>query len=107
VHKELEEKYEGVKDVVLFHVQTVFEGFGTNTPRRGPKVAKGHGIEVPVGYDGRVDGERLSGIMTRFGTGGTPWTIVIDKKGVVRMNRVTPASAEEISKLVEKCRRGR
>ena len=44
--------------------------------------------------------------MTRYGTGGTPWTIVIDKKGVVRHNAVTP-TAESLVKLVDKLRKGR
>jgi hypothetical protein len=102
----MEEKYAKAKDVVFFHVQTVFEGFKTNTPERGPKEAKGKGIEVPVGYDARADGERVSGIMSQYGTGGTPWTIVIDKKGQVRHSAVTP-DAKTLSKLIDKLRKGR
>ena len=42
-----------------------------------------------MAFDGHVDGSRLSIVMSRYGTGGTPWTIVIDKKGIVRVNAVT------------------
>ena len=89
--------------MVLFHVQTVFEGARTNTPERGPKEAAKYEIGVPVGYDARVDGQRVSTIMHRFGTGGTPWTIVIDKSGIVRMNEVTP-SVPRLEALIAKLR---
>ena len=73
----------------MIHLQTVWEGTHTNTPERGPKETKKYGIKVPVAFDGHVDGSRLSIVMSRYGTGGTPWTIVIDKKGIVRVNAVT------------------
>jgi len=32
--------------------------------------------------------------MQRYGTGGTPWTIIIHRAGIVRMNRFTPERTE-------------
>jgi membrane-associated protease RseP (regulator of RpoE activity) len=93
VMKQVEDELKGANDVVLCHVQTVFEGARENTPERGPKVVAKYGIHAPVGFDARVDGAGQSLIMDRFGTGGTSWTIVIDKKGVVRLNGFTPDSA--------------
>ena len=43
--------------------------------------------------------------MQTYGTGGTPWTIVIDKKGVVRMNEVTPPDVGKVEKLIKKLRK--
>jgi len=107
VHKRLEDEFKDADDVVFFHIQTVFEGEETNTPENGMRAAKAAGIASPVGYDARVDGARLSNIMTQFGTGGTPWTIVIDKKGEVVFNSVTPPGAPALVQLVEKLRKKR
>ena len=46
---------------------------------------------MPVGYDGHVDGARTSVVMQQFGTGGTPWTVVIGRDGIVQMNEFTPS----------------
>jgi len=43
--------------------------------------------------------------MAQYGTGGTPWTIVIDKKGVVRHNAVTPKDPAMLSALLKKLRK--
>ena len=40
MHKKLEERFENADDVVLFHLQTVFEGHSANTADRGPKEAQ-------------------------------------------------------------------
>lgn len=89
---------------MCFHLQTVWEAENTNTPERGPRETAKFDIDVPVGYDAHLDGARTSVVMQRFGTGGTPWTIVIDRSGVVRMNEVTPTDPQRIVKLVERLR---
>jgi hypothetical protein len=112
VHKKLEDRFAKSKDpkkrdVVFLHVQTVWEGTHTNTPKRGPTEVAKYKIAAPNGFDGHVDGARTSNIMRQFGTGGTPWTIVIDKKGVVRINEVTPGDVDALAKKIEKFRKGR
>jgi hypothetical protein len=87
--------------VVFLHLQTVFEGGHRNTPTRGPIEARKFDIEAPVGHDARVDGARLSLFMTLYGTGGTPWTTVIDRRGVVRSNGFSPGNAGSMKKLVK------
>ena len=106
MHKKLEDRFAKAKDVVFLHIQTVWEGTQTNTPRRGPEEVKKYDIKAPNGFDAHVDGGRISLMMQRFGTGGTPWTIVIDKRGQVRVNAGTP-DAEGLAKKIEKYRRGR
>ena len=103
MHTQLEDKYASDRDVVFFHLQTVFEGESANTPQRGPNEAKKYKIVVPVGYDAHLDGERTSVFMHTYGTGGTPWTVVIDKKGIVQHNAVTP-DAKTLTKLIESLR---
>jgi len=105
VMKQVEDELKDAGDVVLVHLQTVFEGARDNTPERGPKEAKKYGIKAPVGFDARVDGAAQSLVMERFGTTGTPWTIVIDRKGVVRFNGFTPPDSKTIVALVQDLRK--
>ena len=66
-------------------VQTVFEGFDVNTPEAAKESADKFGLEIPVGHDSGParDGSYL---MRRYRSGGTPWTAIIDRAGVVRAN---------------------
>ena len=106
MHKQLEDQFKDADDVVFLHLQTVWEGTHTNTPVRGPKEVEKYEIAAPTGFDAHVDGGRTSVFMHRYGTGGTPWTIIIDKRGQVRVNEVTP-DAESLTKKIEKYRKGR
>ncbi|MCZ6787447.1 MAG: hypothetical protein O7E54_09835 [Planctomycetota bacterium] len=91
---------------MFIHIQTVWEGTHTNTPERGPKEVKKYRIRAPNGFDAHVDGASTSITMRRFGTGGTPWTIIIDKRGMVRLNEVTPGDVDALAKKIEKFRKG-
>jgi membrane-associated protease RseP (regulator of RpoE activity) len=104
VMKQVEDGLLPAADVVLVHLQTVFEGAKENTPERGPKETAKYGIKAPVGYDARVDGAPDSLLMERYFTGGTSWTVVIDKKGVVRFNGRTPDSKTLLA-LVQELRK--
>lgn len=106
MHKKLEDRFAEAKDVVFLHVQTVWEGTDTNTPKRGPMEVKKYNIKAPNGFDAHVDGARTSIIMQRFGTGGTPWTIIIDKRGEVRVNEAT-GDFGALAKKIEKYRKRR
>jgi hypothetical protein len=89
---------------VLFHLQTVFEGKTVNTAESGSKETDKYGIKVPVGYDAHIDGVPISTFMLHYGTGGTPWITVIDKKGIVRYNGFAPARAEDLAQLIDPLR---
>jgi len=111
--KQLIKDYRSADDVAFVAVQTVFEGYSTNTTQRAWDTARQYELDIPVGHDGS-NGQRSS-IMQRYRTGGTPWVIIIDKKGVVRFNdfhvpakrahaiidrlRVQPASPRSIELL--------
>jgi hypothetical protein len=106
VHKKVETEFEDADDVVCFHLQTVWEGQNVNKPEANRRVAKQFKIDVPIGYDAHVDGARLSIFMQQYSTGGTPWTVVIDKKGKVAFNAVTPKDASQLIKLIVRLRGG-
>ena len=82
------------KDVAFVAVQTVFEGFSSNTPEKAEATAERYGLKIPFGHSGK-EGDP-SPMMRRYRTGGTPWTILIDKKGVVRFNdfHISPEGGE-------------
>lgn len=92
----LVEKFQNADDVAFVAVQTAFEGFGTNTPDAARTTAERYKLTIPVGHSGR-EGER-SGLMRAYKTGGTPWTVIIDKEGVVRFNdfHITPEQGEQV-----------
>ncbi len=66
-------------------MQTVFEGFSTNTERAAKDAADRYGLIIPVGHDDGPDAKR-SYLMGRYRSGGTPWVVIIDKQGIVRFN---------------------
>jgi len=82
--QKLSKHYKGDKDVSFVAIQTVFEGFHTNTVESAKKIIKDYNLTMPVGHSG-VNNKR-SLFMINYNTGGTPWTIIVDKKGIVRFN---------------------
>jgi len=87
------ERYSDDDDVAFVAIQTVFEGFSSNTPKRAWENAKKYKLDFPVGHSGSRD--EYSKVMRAYRTGGTPWTIIIDRDGVVRYNdfHVKPKAA--------------
>ena len=82
--QKLVKRYEGIDDVAFVAVQTVFEGYSSNTAERAWETARQYELEIPVGHDGTAGNRSV--LMKRYRTGGTPWVVVIDKSGTVRYN---------------------
>ena len=90
-------------DVRFLAVQTVFEGFGTNTAGRAKKEADRYGLTIPLGHDaGR--GNTGSRVMKRYRSGGTPWLVIIDKDGIVQANGFHIPATQAIA-LINRLRR--
>ena len=98
--KKLEAEFKD--DVNFIAVQTVFEGFSTNTKRRAEKDVHSFGLDIPVGHDGSQS--KPSQLLRRYRGGGTPWTIIIDKQGIVRFNgfRLQPLQGKEMLEMLLK-----
>ena len=94
--------YHGQEDVVFVAVQTVFEGFSANPPSRVKEMAQRYRLKIPMGHSGSP--QKRSTLMQRYRTGGTPWTIIIDRQGVVRFNdfHIQPDAA---GRLIDHLRR--
>lgn len=82
--QKLSKHYAGDKDVAFVAIQTVFEGYSSNTIQAAAEIIKRYKLTIPVGHSG-INGKR-SEFMSRYKSGGTPWTVIIDKTGVVRFN---------------------
>lgn len=73
--------------VVFFAVQTVFEGFQTNTKEKALETQKKYDLPIPFGHDiGNEQTGSRSSIMYHYRTGGTPWFILIDQNNRVVFN---------------------
>jgi thiol-disulfide isomerase/thioredoxin len=91
---EMRSAFAGRDDVAFVVVQTVFEGFSTNSAAKGLETMKKFALDIPMGHDPGPNGSG-SVLMGRYRSGGTPWTVIIDKAGVVRFNgfHIPPARA--------------
>ena len=76
--------YQNDPDVAFVAIQTTFEGFDSNTFKQAKKVAADYKIKIPVGHSGSR--EKLSPVLVNYRSGGTPWTVIIDRNGIVRFN---------------------
>lgn len=70
--------------VAFVAIQTVFEGYASNTFEHAKQVAQKYKLTIPVGQSGE-NGTR-SKVMTHYRSGGTPWVVIIDRDGIVRYN---------------------
>jgi thiol-disulfide isomerase/thioredoxin len=82
--REVHDAFKEDEEVAFVAVQTVFEGYHANTLERAKQIAKEYQLTMPIGHSGSR-AER-PGLMSAYRTGGTPWTIVIDRDGIVRFN---------------------
>jgi thiol-disulfide isomerase/thioredoxin len=83
--KAVESHFDDNDDVVFVAIQTVFEGFHTNTADKARSNVEDFELDIPVGHD-PGPGNAGSTVMRRYRSGGTPWTVIIDRNGVVRFN---------------------
>jgi hypothetical protein len=79
-------------DVAFVYLQTTFEGFSSNDFERARSEQRKWRIRQPVGHDvaaDPADPRSRPNTMRDYRTGGTPWTVIIDKQGVIRFNDFT------------------
>ena len=77
--KKLVEAFQGESRVSFLAIQTVFEGQQENTWEALLKDQKEYGLGIPFGHDAAEEGE-FPRTMAEFGTGGTPWFLLIDQE---------------------------
>ena len=84
-------------DVAFVAIQTVFEGFASNTFDHAKQVAQKYKLTIPVGQSGEQG--KPSQVMAHYRSGGTPWVVIIDREGVVRYNDFH-VSVDQADKLI-------
>jgi thiol-disulfide isomerase/thioredoxin len=85
--KKVADAFDGDDRVSVAAVQTVFEGFDSNTRAAVRELQLRYELPIPMGHDpGSPDGEKLPRTMLSYRTGGTPWIIVIEPGGTVAYN---------------------
>lgn len=70
---------ENNENVIFLAIQTVFEGYDSNTYAKIAETQRKYKLKIPFGHDAGDDGKSRSNIMTAYQTGGTPWFLFIDK----------------------------
>ena len=68
-------------------VQTVFEGYAHNSQDKLRKNQLEWGLNIPMAHAaGNPQTHAIPEIMQQYCSGGTPWAIIVDPKGVVVYN---------------------
>ena len=74
-------------DVSIAGIQTVFEGYRSNTQDAVRKLQLRYELPIPMGHDpGNPTTHERPQTMRKYRTGGTPWIIVIDPNQTVVFN---------------------
>jgi len=102
---DLKKMVDALKDkphIVFLAIQTVFEGYDSNTYDKIKEIQKKYELKIPFGHDAGHDGKSRSHIMTNYQTGGTPWFIFIDTYDNVVFNEfhLNPDAAIEFLKTL-------
>ena len=84
VLKKLVDHYRGNKGIVFIAVQTTFEGFLENTSDKLAVTAKKFDLDIPFGHSPKLEG--LHSVSAAYQPAGTPWWVIIDRKGKVEYN---------------------
>ena len=83
----LQEHFKKNEQVVIYSVQTVFEGFGVNNESKLASIRKRFKLTMPMAHDdGKIKGIKHSVMLSRYKAGGTPWFVIIAPGGKVVLN---------------------
>ena len=85
--KKLTEIFKDNDEVVFVGVQTVFEGYSTNTKDKLRENQLKYEVKIPMAHaPGNPQTHEIPAIMRNYRSGGTPWTAIIDPSGRVVYN---------------------
>ena len=85
--KKLTEIFKDNDEVVFVGVQTVFEGYSTNTKDKLRENQLKYELKIPMAHaPGNPQTHEIPPIMRNYRSGGTPWTVIIDPSGRVVYN---------------------
>jgi thiol-disulfide isomerase/thioredoxin len=96
--QKLSKHYKNDGKVAFVAIQTVFEGYTFNSINAAKDIIKKYSLTMPIGHSG--SSTKASQFMQNYRSGGTPWTVIIDKNGRVRFNDFH-ADVNEIIKYMD------
>ncbi len=85
--KAFSDEFFGHPKVAIAGIQTVFEGYSSNTQEAVRELQLRYELPVVMGHDpGDRETHSMPSTMKNYRTGGTPWLILINPDGVVVYN---------------------
>ncbi len=85
--KKFSDRFHDHPDVAIAGIQTVFEGYSTNTQDAVRELQLRYELPITMGHDpGNPEKKEYSSTMVNYRTGGTPWLILVNPEGVVVHN---------------------
>lgn len=86
--KAFSDRFNDHPDVAIAGIQTVFEGYSSNTQDAVRELQLRYKLPIIMGHDpGNPDTEEYSSTMVNYRTGGTPWLILVNPDRVVVFNQ--------------------
>jgi len=82
--QEISSFYQNDPEVAVVAIQTTFEGFEINNAEVLVDIAADYSLTIPLGHNGWKG--KPSPLLFDYKARGTPWTVVIDKSGMIRFN---------------------
>ena len=99
--KNLVEVFKDKDEIKFIAVQTVFEGYKSNTKEKLRKNQLNYSLKIPMAHDaGNPGTDAIPKTMNKYRSGGTPWTVIIDSSGKVVYNDFHIKDAQAVS-LIE------
>ena len=106
--KKLTETFKNTDQVKFLAVQTVFEGYNINSQAKLRKNQLKYDVAIPMAHaPGNQQTHEVPSVMRDYRSGGTPWTVIIDRKGEVIFNNFhieAPQAVALIERLMSKDR---
>ena len=94
--------FKNEKRVIFLAVQTVFEGFDYNSQDKLRKNQLEWSLKIPMAHAaGNPQTQGIPAIMSKYRSGGTPWTVLIDPKGNVVYNHFHLQPPQAIAMIEE------
>lgn len=98
--KEMSEIFQG-EDFEVIGIHSVFENHEEMTESHLRKFLQEENVTFPIGIDLHKENQWMPETMKSLNLQGTPTTILLDKKGQIRMQAFGPVGSERLKRSIE------
>lgn len=92
--QEIATHYKDDADVAVVTIQTTFEGFNINDFAALEEIAEKYALNIPMGHSGWPN--KPSPLLYSYQARGTPWVVIVDRKGNIQFSNFYQKPAESI-----------